>query len=45
YEVEPGDPLTLVGGVLILGIAGLGASWIPAVLGTRVDPMVTMRAE
>lgn len=45
YQVEPGDPLTLAGGVLILAIAGLGASWIPAVLGTRVDPMVTMRAD
>lgn len=45
YQVEPGDPLTLAGGVLILAVAGLGASWIPAVLGTRVDPMVTMRAD
>lgn len=45
YQVEPGDPLTLAGGVIILAAAGLGASWIPAALGTRVDPMVTMRAE
>lgn len=45
YGVAPRDPLTLVGSVALLGLAGLVASWIPARLGTRVDPLVTMRAE
>ncbi len=45
YQVEPGDPATLAGAVVALGLAGLLASWIPAWSGTRVDPMITMRAE
>lgn len=45
YQVESGDPLTIVGGALVLGVAGLAAAAVPAILGTRVDPMVTMRAE
>jgi predicted permease len=45
YEVEPNDPLTLVGVVALMLVTGWIASWIPARRGTRVDPMVTMRAE
>lgn len=45
YQVEPGDPVTIAAGIALLGLAGLAASWVPALLGTRVDPMVTMRAE
>jgi len=45
YEVESTDPLTYAGVTLVLLAAGVAASWIPAWRGTRVDPMVTMRAE
>jgi ABC-type antimicrobial peptide transport system permease subunit len=45
YEVEPGDPLTLVGVTALLVGTALLASWFPARAGTRTDPMVTMRAE
>lgn len=45
YGVAPGDPLTLLGGAAILAVAGFLASLVPAYWGTRVDPMVTMRAE
>jgi len=45
YGVAPRDPITLAGSVALLGLAGLVASWIPARLGTRVDPLVTMRTE
>jgi putative ABC transport system permease protein len=45
YEIEPTDPLAILAGVLILAGAAVLASWVPARLGTRVDPMVTMRAE
>ena len=45
YGVEPTDPLTVVAVVGVLGATALLASWIPARSGTRVDPMVTMRAE
>jgi putative ABC transport system permease protein len=45
YEVTPNDPLTLLVVTGLLLGTGLMASWIPAVRGTRVDPMVTMRGE
>lgn len=45
YEVQPSDPLAIVAGVLVLAGAALVASWVPARAGTRVDPMLTMRAE
>jgi len=45
YEVRPTDPVTFLGVVLILLMTGWVASWIPARRGTRVDPMITMRAE
>jgi putative ABC transport system permease protein len=45
YEVEPGDPLTLAGGSLLLLTTALVATWIPTLRGTRVDPMITMRSE
>jgi predicted permease len=45
YEVQPGDPLTLVGVTAILALTAVAASWFPARAGTRTDPMVTMRAE
>ena len=45
YETSPLDPWALGSAVGILAFAGLVASWVPAKLGTRVDPIVTMRAE
>jgi len=45
YGVRPLDPVAIVGAVTLLSLAGLVASWIPAASGTRVDPIVTMRAE
>ena len=45
YEVQPGDPITLVGVTLLLLATALLASWVPARAGTRADPTVTMRAE
>lgn len=45
YGVAPGDPLTVIGSVVVLlGIATL-ASWIPARRASRVDPAEVMRAE
>lgn len=45
YGVEPGDPVTLAGAVALLAAAALMASWIPARRSTRVDPVITMRAD
>jgi putative ABC transport system permease protein len=45
YEIRPTDPLTFLAVVTLLLMTGWAASWIPARRGTRVDPMITMRAE
>jgi len=45
FEVSPTDALTVMGAAgLLLGAAWL-ASFIPALLTARIDPMLTMRAE
>jgi putative ABC transport system permease protein len=45
YQVSASDPrIYVVGGVLVL-VAGYLASMLPAVRVTRIDPMVSMRAE
>ena len=45
YKVSPGDPLSLAAVVLVLSGIALLASYVPARRGTRVDPLITMRAE
>jgi ABC-type lipoprotein release transport system permease subunit len=45
YGIGALDPLALLGGVVVLAASALVATWMPARRGTRVDPMVTMRAE
>jgi hypothetical protein len=40
YEVEPHDPLTIIGTVGIMIAIGLLAAWIPARRAAQVDPMV-----
>lgn len=45
YGVQPTDPIAIVGALALLTCAGLVASWIPARGGSRVDPIVTIRAE
>ncbi|MEO2197284.1 MAG: hypothetical protein ABGY72_14490 [bacterium] len=45
YEVEPGDPATLVSaGLCLLGAAAL-AAYLPAQRAMRVDPLEVLRAE
>ena len=45
YGVSPSDPATLVGVVaLLLGAAWL-ASYVPAKQTSRIDPILTMKAE
>jgi putative ABC transport system permease protein len=45
YGVSPRDPLTFAAAALVLLIAAGLAIWVPVLRYTRVDPMVTMRAE
>jgi ABC-type antimicrobial peptide transport system permease subunit len=43
FGITATDPLTLTAGCVVLGVAGLVASVIPAVRATRVDPISTLR--
>lgn len=45
YGVRPNDPLTFVGGVLLLAAAALMATAIPAHRATRIEPTTALRAE
>ena len=45
YEVQPHDPAVLAGVVAVLAIVALATCWLPALRATRVDPIVSLRAE
>jgi putative ABC transport system permease protein len=45
FGIEPSDARTLVGAVLLMLTAGIGACYLPARRATRVDPMSALRAE
>lgn len=45
FGVSPTDPTTLIAVSAVLVAAGVLASYVPASRATRVDPMVTLRAE
>jgi putative ABC transport system permease protein len=45
YGVSATDPVTITGMASILALVALLACWIPAWQATKVDPIVTLRAE
>ena len=45
FEVQPRDPVTFAGVVVVLATAGLLACYIPARRAAKVDPLSAMRAE
>jgi predicted permease len=45
YGIQPWDPATMVGGVLVLLAVALAASWIPARRAAGVEPMEALRHE
>jgi predicted permease len=45
YAVEPGDPATIIGVTIVLGLSTLLASYVPARRATRIDPAAVLRNE
>ena len=45
YEVEPGDPVTLLGVSVVLATVAAAACILPAQRATTVDPVEVLRAE
>ncbi len=43
FGVTANDPVTFIGGCLVLAIAGLTASMIPALRAMRIDPIIALR--
>jgi predicted permease len=45
YEVSPLDPLAFTLAPIVLALAGLLATWLPARRATRISPMAALRTE
>lgn len=45
YEVPATDPITFAAVPVVLLVAAVAASWVPARRGTKVDPIKAMRSE
>jgi predicted permease len=45
YGIEPHDPVTIIGAVVIMVTVAVLAAWIPVRRAVRIDPMVALRYE
>jgi len=45
FGIQPADPVTIAGVILVLAIAGFAASLVPIRRVARTDPMLALRAE
>ncbi len=45
YGVQPTDPLTFAGVIVVLGLAALFAALIPARKAMRIEPLIALRSE
>jgi putative ABC transport system permease protein len=45
FEIKPTDPATLVAVPVLLTVVALVAAWAPARRASKIDPMLTLRAE
>ena len=45
FMISPDDPLTLTSVTLTLALAGMAATWLPAIRAARLDPVKALRYE
>ena len=45
YGIQPYDPITILGGVVVLIVVALAASWVPACRAASVQPMEALRRQ
>ncbi len=45
YEISPSHPVLFIEAAVLLGVVSIGAAYIPARRGARLDPLVALRTE